>query len=195
MRIEYFGRALPFLTFLFFLLPLAGCASAYDVVPASQSADRPPAYNLGPGDKVRVTVFGEQSVNGEYLVGTDGSIALPLIGNVAAGGQTVASLQSKIVDKLEGDYLLDPRVSVEVLNYRPFFIMGEIQKPGSYPYVDSLTVAQAVASAGGYTYRANSSKVFIRRNGEGDEKLYRLKGKAPIWVRPGDTIRIGERYF
>ncbi len=194
MNLKFFGKPFPRLAVVVFSLTLSACASSYEVVSPSQLAEKPPAYNLGPGDKVKVTVFGEQSVNGEYLVGTDGTIALPLIGNVVAGGQTVASLQGKIVDRLHGDYLLDPRVSVEVLNYRPFFILGEIQKAGSYPYVDSLTVSQAVASAGGYTYRANSSVAFIRRNGEGDEKAYRL-GDKPIWVLPGDTIRIGERYF
>ena len=82
-----------------------------------------------------------------------------------------------------------------MLNYRPFFILGEVNKPGQYPYVDGLTLAQAVATAGGYTYRANNARVFVRHKDQAQETLYSLANGAPVWVLPGDTIRIGERYF
>ena len=177
------------------LLSASGLAACGNGAALGAISDQPPVYTLGAGDKVRVTVFGEQSVNGDYSVGTDGSIALPLIGNIAATGNSVAQLQEAITRKLASGYLLDPKVSVEVLNYRPYFILGEVNKPGTYPYVDALSVTQAVAIAGGYTYRANTSRVFIRRAGETEEMAYKVKHGNPAWVKPGDTIRVGERYF
>ena len=162
---------------------------------AQETAERPRAFTLGPGDKIRVTVFGEQSVNGEYTVGPDGAVAFPLIGAVAARGRTIAELQVAITQKLAAGYMLDPRVSIDVLNYRPFYILGEVNRPGQYPYADGLSVAQAVATAGGYTYRARTSRVFIRRADRPTEEEMTLKGGRQVWVMPGDTVRVGERYF
>ncbi|UYY57049.1 polysaccharide biosynthesis/export family protein [Sphingomonas sp. S2-65] len=151
-------------------------------------------YTLDSGDKIRVVVYGEQSLNGEYAVGPAGDVAFPLIGNIIAKGLNVAQLQKAIADKLASGYILDPRVSIEVLSYRPYYILGEVSRPGQYPYSTDLTVEQAVATAGGYTYRASKSKVFVRHLG-GPEVEYRLGKGKPVWLRPGDTVRIGERYF
>ena len=173
---------------------LAGCEG--QSVPMASAAPAAPApYTLGPGDKIRVTVFGEQGVNGEYSVGPDGAVAMPLIGNVPARGRTVGELQAAITTKLAAGYMLDPRVSIDVLNYRPFYILGEVNRPGQYPYSDALSVAQAVATAGGYTYRAGTGRVFIRRADKLTEEAYSLKGVNQVWVMPGDTVRVGERHF
>jgi polysaccharide export outer membrane protein len=150
-------------------------------------------YVLGSGDKVRITVFGEDTLSGEYLVPGEGNIAFPLIGDVRASGLTVDQLQKEIVAKLKDGYLKEPHVSIEVLNYRPFYILGEVMKPGEYPYTNGLTVLNAVATANGFTYRADTRKVYIKRATVPKEVEYPLKTTTP--VAPGDTIRIGERFF
>lgn len=151
-------------------------------------------YRLGADDKVRIIVFGEDSLTGEFTVsGGSGSISFPLIGDVQAGGLSIPELQKEIEDKLRDGFLKDPKVSIEVLNYRPFYILGEVTKPGEYPYINGLTVLNAVATANGFTYRADTRKVFIKRANEAVEQVYRLTSSTP--VEPGDTIRIGERFF
>ncbi|AAK22156.1 conserved hypothetical protein [Caulobacter vibrioides CB15] len=160
--------------------PFAGAAQAVD-------------YLLGPGDKVRVTVYGEESLSGEFFVAGTGLMSLPLIGEIKVGGMTVGQFQTAVQDKLKDGYLRDPRVSAEVLTFRPFYILGEVEKPGTYPYTSGLTVLNAVATAGGFTYRADKKIVYIKRNGDASE----IKGelKPSTLVSPGDTIRIGERFF
>jgi protein involved in polysaccharide export with SLBB domain len=151
-------------------------------------------YKLGAGDKVRIIVFGEDSLTGEFLVpGGNGLIAFPLVGNVQAGGLTVGGLQAEIETKLKDGYLKDPHVSIEVLNYRPFYILGEVTKPGEYPYTNGLTVLNAVATANGFTYRADTRHVFIKRANDPAEEEYPLTSMTQ--VAPGDTIRIKERFF
>lgn len=150
-------------------------------------------YRLGAGDKVRVNVFGEQALTGEFQVSGAGMISLPLIGDIQAAGLTVAEFQRSVEEGLKQGYLLDPKVSAEVLTYRPFFVLGEVGSPGTYPYSTGLTVLNAVATAGGFTYRADTKRVYIRRAGGGDEEVYRLT--TGTMVAPGDTIRIGERFF
>jgi protein involved in polysaccharide export with SLBB domain len=182
-------------------LALALCGVAFSdtggsVTPASQTLipGGHVEYRLGSGDKLRISVFGEDTLSGEFLVpGGAGLIAFPLIGDVQAAGLTVNELQAEIESKLKPDYLKDPHVSIEVLNYRPFYILGEVMKPGEYPYTSGLTVLNAVATANGFTYRANTHKVYIKRANSTKEKQYPLD--ATTVVQPGDTIRIGERFF
>lgn len=148
---------------------------------------------LGPGDKVKLTVFGEEDLSGEFEIDSTGSLALPLVGEVPATGLTPRELEKKITKTLETGYLVNPRVNVEVLNFRPFFILGEVNKPGSYPYVNDLTVINAVATAGGYTPRAKTEQVKLRRATD--------PSRAENWVGedtkvyPGDVIRVDERFF
>lgn len=163
-------------------------------VDATPAAAGPPAYVLGTGDKIRISVFGEPKLEGEYVVSSTGIVSFPLIGNVPAGGRTLEALQENIRSKLAAGYLKDPRVSAEVLNYRPFYILGEINKPGEYPFVNGITVQQAVAMAGGFGYRANTRRVFIKRALETSERPVQIKGKA-VLLMPGDTVRVGERFF
>lgn len=120
-------------------------------------------YRLGPHDRIQVTVFNEANLSGDFEVNGEGKVTLPLIGEVAVGGTTVREAEQAVADKLYPDYLLNPRVSIQVTNYRPFYILGEVKKPGSYQYVTGLTVVQAVALAGGFTYRARQGEVTLLR--------------------------------
>lgn len=149
-------------------------------------------YRLGAGDQVRITVFNEPELTGQYVVGSSGTIAYPLVGSIEAAGKTVPEFTETLQTALQ-TYVRSPSVSVEVTNYRPFFILGEVQRPGTYPYSANLTVLNAVATAGGFTYRANERRVFIRHANSGTEAEFPLLPSTP--VLPGDTIRIGERLF
>lgn len=174
------------------LLPLlaAAPASAQD----QQSASAPPtasSYTLGPGDRVKVTVFGHEDLSGEFEVDGTGLIAMPLIKEVKAANLTARQLEASIADHLEPDYLRNPRVSVEVLTYRPFYIIGEIKEPGSYPYVSGMTAWNAVALAGGFTYRAKTGFVLLRRGSGGDAQRVPLDAL----VQPGDVIEVAERFW
>ncbi len=150
-------------------------------------------YKLGSGDRVKVTVFGHDDLSGRFLVGGNGDVALPLIGKVRAGGLTVTEFEARVVDALMPDYLKNPRVSVEVLNYRPFYIIGEVKKPGSYPFVNGMTVVNAIALAGGYTYRARENKIFVTR--ATDPKNVKRPADHATPIRPGDVIEVPERFF
>jgi len=152
-----------------------------------------PEYRLGAADKVRVNVYGEEGLTGEFIVGGSGRISMPLIGEVQAAGLTITEFQTEVAEALKKGYINEPRVSAEVLNYRPFYILGEVNKPGEYPYTNNLTVLNAVATAEGFTYRANTRQVFIKRADGTSEQVYPLT--TATQVAPGDTIRIGERFF
>ncbi len=152
-----------------------------------------PAYVLGSGDQLRIIVFGEDNLSGEFFIDGAGMVSLPLVGEVAAAGKTVAEFRTELEARLSDGYLNDPRVSAEVLNYRPFYILGEVEESGEYPYTDGLTVMNAVARAGGFTYRANTRVVFIKRANTNAEIEVPLS--ATVRVMPGDTIRIAERFF
>jgi polysaccharide biosynthesis/export protein len=151
-----------------------------------------PGYVVGAGDQIRITVFGEPELTGDYNVGAQGSISYALIGDVPVAGLSTEEVAALLATRLRDGYLQDPRVSVAVVTYRPFYILGEVQRPGTYPYAPDLTVMSAVATAGGFTYRANQRMGYIRSVG-GSERRVVLTGNIPI--RPGDTIRIGERWF
>ena len=150
-------------------------------------------YILAPNDRIRVKVFGEQDITGEYEVDSGGYVSIPLAGHVRAAGLTTRQVERAIVSALSKGIVRDPRVNVEIALYRPYYILGEVKKSGEYPYRVGLTVLDAVASAGGFTYRANEDKVYLRRSGSAAEEIHPLS--APILVYPGDNIRIPERYF
>ena len=175
------------------MLAASGAQSA-DVAPGPVSAHSIASdYKLGPGDRFRVAVFGVDSLGGEFEVPGTGKVSLPLIGETRITGMTILELQDNIQTALKNGYVKDPHVSVQVLNYRPFYILGEVNKPGEYAFTDRLTVLNAVAEAGGFTYRART-RIFQRRHidngGEATERL-----TADSQVEPGDTIRIKERSF
>jgi protein involved in polysaccharide export with SLBB domain len=160
---------------------------------SEQSTARTGEYRLGAGDKVRVIVFGEPTLSGEYVITGSGTLSFPLVGDVAAKGLTIPDFQDALRDRLADGYLKDPRVTVEVLTYRPFYILGEVNKPGEYAYTNGLTVMNAIATAGGFTYRANHKTIMLRAPGESAEHSEPLTATTP--VNPGDTIRVRERYF
>ena len=149
------------------------------------------AYRLGSGDKLRVIVFGEEDLSGEFEVDGSGTVALPLIGEVRARDRTLRAFETAVEAMLRDGYLKDPRVSAEVLNYRPFYIIGEVEKGGEYPFVSGMHVLNAVALAGGHTYRAHPKRVFITRRGEESE----FSAPLDSAVQPGDVIRVPERFF
>jgi protein involved in polysaccharide export with SLBB domain len=184
-----------FLAQLCAVIVLAACSSA--PLPAGNAAyavDRGLEYKLGPGDKVRVTVFNEEQLSGEFLVANNGAVAIPLVGEVKAGGLTPSEFQVSVGEQLTASGLVrQPRVSADVISYRPFFILGEVNKPGQYPYAIGLTVTKAVATAGGFTYRANNKVVYVTREGETREMPVNITAASSI--SPGDTIRIAERSF
>ncbi|RIJ18334.1 polysaccharide export protein [Henriciella mobilis] len=150
-------------------------------------------YRLSNADRLRVTVFGEPELSGEFVVDGQGFLSLPLIGDVNVEGMTVREFQRLAEERFGDGYLREPRVSAEVVNYRPFYILGEVARPGEYPYTNGLTVMNAIATAEGFTYRANKRFVLIK-GAEVDEEI-RVELKPTLKVQPGDTIRVVERFF
>jgi polysaccharide export outer membrane protein len=150
-------------------------------------------YQLGSGDVLKITVFNQEDLSGEYIVSGSGQISLPLIGTINVKDLTGKQVEQGIIDKLKPDYLLNPRVSVQVLNYRPFYILGEVKMPQSYPYVDGMTYLNAVAIAGGYTYRAKEDHVVVIRMNDPQKRELTLKMDEK--VLPGDIIHVEERFF
>jgi protein involved in polysaccharide export with SLBB domain len=148
-------------------------------------------YVLGVGDKVKITTFGESDLSGEFEISATGNISMPLIGEVHAAGTTASQLQANISSKLSQGYMKNPHVSLEVLSYRPFFIVGEVMKPGNYSYVNGMTVINAVAMAGGYTYRADKDDIKLKHSSGATEE----KVTETTIVQPGDVITVTERFF
>ena len=182
---------------------LCGCSSGSPTLNAVGSiapsnatgsvAAVPAGMQLQSGDKIRLTVFGEDKISGEYEIDPNGFVSLPLAGTLKASGQNKVELEGIISAKLKSNYLKDPKVTVDVVTFRPIYVLGEVQKPGEYPYRSGLNVMSAMAVAGGATYRASNSRVMIQRFGEPTLKEYSLD--PSVQVMPGDVIRLPERYF
>jgi polysaccharide biosynthesis/export protein len=171
--------------------PLAFAQLQPDAVPPVRPSPGP--YVFGVNDSVRVKVYNEPEITGEYVVDAAGNVSIPLAGRIRAAGLTPEQLQRTIMDRLNNGIIHDPHVTVEVSAYTPFYIQGEVKRGGEFAYRPGLTVMDAVAEAGGFTYRANDGKVFIRRKGSSVEESYPLD--VPVPVHPGDNIRIPERWF
>jgi protein involved in polysaccharide export with SLBB domain len=171
-------------------LLLASCASTPGAL-GVRASDY--VYQLGRGDKVKVTVFGEEQLTGEYELNGSGEIAFPLLGLVKAAGLTSDGLRTELQSRLGAEYLRNPKVSVEIAKFRSVFILGEVAAPGEFSYSERLTVYALVARAGGFTYRANQTSVFIRHENARNETRYLLESGTA--VQPGDTVRIGQRIF
>ena len=174
-------------------LGLWAAPSAAQTDTATQPVVAKNVYRLDTGDQVKMTVYGEDDLSGTYPVDGNGNVQLPLIGEVHAGGLSIIDFQAAVAAKLSKGYLVNPRVSAEVANYRPFTILGEVNKPGEYPYENGMSVLNAVALAGGYTYRADEDSVYIRRKGSANE--IELPANDKTLVNPGDTVRVTERIF
>jgi polysaccharide export outer membrane protein len=150
-------------------------------------------YTLAPGDCLRVIVFGQDSLSNSYAVDTAGRIAMPLIGPVPANGRTTTQLARAIEARLRDGYIRDPRVTVEVEAYRPFFVTGEVINSGQYPYVIGMNVEAAVAIAGGYTLHARKDQAELTRTEQGRTVTVDVPVTEP--VKPGDTIIVHEGFF
>jgi len=151
------------------------------------------SYHLGPGDKLRVVVYGQEGLTNSYAIDAAGSITMPLIGSVPARGRTPAGLAGEISARLRNGFIRDPSVAVEIESYRPFFILGEVQAPGQYPYVPNMTVESAVAIAGGFSPRAKRDQVTLTHTDASGSGRFVVPLGTPM--SPGDTVFVGERWF
>jgi len=150
-------------------------------------------YKLSSGDRIRVTVYGEPDLSGEFDVSDQGYVALPLIGQIVVKGMTPSAIEKIVTDKLGQNYLVNPRVNVEVINYRPIYVIGEVKTPGQYPYASGLRVVNAVALAGGYTPRARKSPLYVKHADDPTGTEHEVSEETV--VLPGDVIRVAERFF
>ena len=173
-------------------LPLGGCLQSRPTGAILDPRQRD-AYTLATGDKLRIIVFGQDSLSNIYAVDSAGRVIMPLIGPVMVGGLTTQQAASAIEGKLRGGYIREPKVTVEVDTYRPFFILGEVTTSGQFPFVNGMTVQTAVAIAGGFTPRANRDRAELTRRSRGEIVVAEVPMEFP--VRPGDTITIKERWF
>ena len=165
-------------------------------VPPPSKADQElfeQTYKLGSGDTIRIAVYNEPDLSGDFLVDGRGAISLPLIGEVVTNSATVRELEQVVTKRYGDGFLRSPQVSVQVINYRPFFILGEVRTPGSYPYVNGMRLVTAVAIAGGYTPRAQTRRMVVVRAGGGASR--EIEAAEDTLIYPGDTIRIPERFF
>jgi polysaccharide export outer membrane protein len=183
-------------------LILAGCSASGQITSQDVQASSygpPPSrgpvgpYVLGPGDKVRLKVYGDTEVNGEYEVNSMGFVSIPLVGQVKAAGLTTGQLEHSLISRMKGKIAQDPKVNVEIATYASFYVYGEVKKAGVYPFQPGMTVADAVATAGGLTYRADEGKVLLQRAGSRNAVIVPVDGIVRVY--PGDNLRVAERYF
>jgi protein involved in polysaccharide export with SLBB domain len=180
------------------LVSLSGCGGG-NVRPVTEAerkaleaeAAAPP--KLQSGDKIHVTVYNEPTLSGEYQIDPSGFVSLPLAGTIKAAGLTQKELEQQLESKFSTGYLKDPKITVGVSEFRPIYIVGEVEKPGAYPYTGGLTALSAIAIAGGATYRANQSKIEIQHPGETEMHEYDMS--EPIPILPGDIIKVPRRYI
>jgi polysaccharide export outer membrane protein len=179
---------------------LAGCAGTghppcveapTGVVSAAAEADSSIAsYRLGPGDRLRLTVFRQPDLSGQFALDGEGRLALPLVGEIPANGMTVRRLEAAIAQRfVEENLLIEPRVAIEVLTYRPFYVLGEVRNPGEYQYQDGMSVMNAVAYAGGFTYRAKTTGMSVVRDG------CSYDARPETVLQPGEILLVPERFF
>ena len=171
---------------------LTACMPGADLRPLADY--HPEGYRLGSGDTVRLITYGEDQLTGEFRVSDQGQVALPLLGNVDAAGLTTQELGQHVAAALRSKNLIrDPSVSVEVVAYRPIFVLGEVAKPGQYPYQPGMTMLTAVAVAGGFTYRGVQDYASVVRTQGNQVETGRISPDS--FVAPGDVIKILERNF
>jgi protein involved in polysaccharide export with SLBB domain len=194
MIVRYLRLAIVLLTGL----QLAGCYTDYGPIEVARGpislSGVGVATLLQPGEKIKITVYGEEALTGDYDINPNGYVTMPLIGAIRAAGRSQSEFGRDIANRFtRGGFLQDPHVTVVVVQFKPFYVLGEATSPGEYPFRSGLNVHAAVAMAGGFTYRASRSVVFIRHTGEEVWKAYSLT--EPVPIAPGDLIRVPERYF
>jgi polysaccharide biosynthesis/export protein len=190
---------------LLFLTALTGCGTApglqtaqYAEANASYASPAPMRnsdgpYMLGPGDRLRIKVYSDPDMTGEYEINSSGAVAIPLVGDVKASGMTTHQLEQAIARRMKGKVATEPHVSVEMAAYAPYYVFGEVKNAGEFQYHLGLTVADAIAAAGGLTYRANEHRISLRRAGSRVEQTVALD--VPVRIYPGDNIRVAESFF
>ncbi len=172
---------------------LMGLAAALGAGAAPLAAQELHEYRIGAGDELNITVFGHPDVSGKFVVDGLGRLSLPLLGLVDADSMTIAELQEHLTIALDRDFIVNPKVSIEIDNYRPFYILGQVNQPGSYSFVEGMTVRMAVALAGGFTRRAQEETVTIIRANDRSQKPVDVPLDSA--VLPGDTIEVERRLF
>ncbi len=176
------------------LLLLSACEPGANLPLLDSSAVNAAGYKLSTGDEIRLTTFGEQTLSGQFGIDDSGNVALPLLGPMPADGLTTRALAEEISDALRTRKLLnEPSVVVEVVKYRPVFVLGEVQRPGPFPYQPHMTMLSAVALAGGFTPRAVRSRAAVVRSGQGGTIEGRVERQSLI--QPGDVMTVLERNF
>lgn len=150
-------------------------------------------YKLDTGDKIKINIFNQPDLSGEFQLDAEGRIVLPLIGSVDAGGLTAAELEKVLVGRFKPDYLINPRIFIQVGIYKPYYLVGEVAGRGAFPYVAGMTYLTAIANAGGYSYRAKQDYVYVTRADDPEQKELKLSVEEK--VQPGDIIRVAERLF
>lgn len=196
MRILFKSLTRALSVVVFASVAVSGCADGVGVPAPSYATSEAQTlsrvYRLAVGDKLRIAVFGEENLSGETEVNTLGAVDVPLVGDVPAKGLTLAQFRRSLVVKLSDGFLKNPKVTVEVMNYRPIYVHGEVKTGGEFPYRTGVRMRDVIATAGGYTYRANKSYVYLERDGH---PAYRISLPTKMPVLPGDNIRVPERFF
>lgn len=151
-------------------------------------------YPLNAGDSIRIHVYGEADLSfSEILIGQDGVIAYPFLGEIKLAGITVSELRDVLIAGLKPDYLIDPRISVSIVSYRPFFVNGQVNRPGGVDFQPGLTLRKAIALAGGFTERANKKQVLLIA--DADPRREEVEVGLDYRVQPGDIITVQQRFF
>ena len=185
---------LPFVQVL--LLTLASSLPAQETVDTSPTPSlgaNEAAYKLATGDRIRINIFNHDELSGEYQLDGEGRFSMPLIGVVDAEDLNSSELEALLVERFKPDFLVNPRIFVQVLNYRPYYLIGESAGRGPFPYVAGMTYLTAIARSGGYSYRAKKGFVYVIR--AGDPEQQEIKLSVNEIVQPGDIIRVAERMF
>ena len=172
--------------------PNAAASTSYAGPIPTRGSDGP--YMLGPGDRIRLKVYDDPNLTGEYEVNSTGYVSIPLVGQVRASGLTTTQFEQTVVARMKGKIAPDPKINVEMASYAPFYIFGEVKKAGVYPYQPGITVAGAIATAGGLTYRADENTIYLQHAGSRQQQQV-VRLSVPQRVFPGDNIRVGERMF
>ncbi len=181
---------------IFLSLGLTGCAGVQPQIQENNPASdvvQEKTYLLGIGDHLEITVYGQDQISGKYIIDSNGEIALPLIQSIPAKGLSISELKDNIQTALSPKYLKDPKVSIQIIKYRDIYILGEVRNPGKFSYVPNMTLLQAIAVAGGHTYRAQEDRAEITRETQEGVQTFTAPGKS--FVEPGDTIIVKRRWF
>jgi polysaccharide export outer membrane protein len=188
---------------------VAGCLGrsvdpAYEALAERTAAEQPETGQLGPGDKIKIKVFEEEDLSGSFTISEEGEINYPYAGRIDIGGMTCAQVERALTSKLQEGYLREPNIScaIDEYNSKRIYVLGEVKKPGSYPYKSNLTIIEAFAIAGGSTDRADTSATKLTRLVDGKEVQVRVPmqsivegRKRNIQLLPGDVVYVPESAF